>query len=126
MNPAGKRILIVEDEPKIATLLEDYLQAQGGFSTQIVSRGDQALDRFLRERPDLVLLDLMLPGLDGIEVVHPAHDAMLQRYYRGQAARFGLLMSGGSDFHGRARDEARLGQRWFEPDASLLSALRTH
>ena len=73
-----------------------------------------------------IVRSLVDAGLDGIEVVHPAHDAMLQRYYREQAARFGLLMSGGSDFHGRARDEARLGQRWFEPDESLLSALRTH
>jgi len=68
VEPIGKKLLIVEDEPKIASLLEDYLQSQGGFRTQVVGRGDQALNRFREYQPDLILLDLMLPGLDGIEV----------------------------------------------------------
>ncbi len=63
-----KRILIVEDEPKIAALLADYLRMQGGFLTSTVDRGDAVLESFRKEQPDLVLLDLMLPGLDGIEV----------------------------------------------------------
>jgi two-component system response regulator BaeR len=68
MGRTGKRILIVEDEPKIAALLEDYLRAQGSFLTSIVTRGDRVLGEFKEQQPDLVLLDLMLPGLDGIEV----------------------------------------------------------
>ncbi len=68
MKAKDKLILIVEDEPKIAALLADYLRAQGGFLSKIVTRGDEALRRFHSEKPDLVLLDLMLPGLDGIEV----------------------------------------------------------
>jgi two-component system response regulator BaeR len=68
MQAEQTRILIVEDEPKIAALLADYLHAHGGFQCSSVQRGDLALDRFRAERPDLVLLDLMLPGLDGIEV----------------------------------------------------------
>jgi two-component system, OmpR family, response regulator BaeR len=63
-----QHILIVEDEPKIAALLEDYLRAYGGFDCRSVHRGDQALEAYRQERTDLVLLDLMLPGLDGIEV----------------------------------------------------------
>lgn len=61
-------VMIVEDEPKIASLLADYLAVQGGFRSFIVARGDLALGEFRSRRPDLVLLDLMLPGLDGIEV----------------------------------------------------------
>jgi len=68
MERKEQRIMIVEDEPKIAALLADYLQAQGGFDSTIVERGDEALPRFRSEQPALVLLDLMLPGLDGIEV----------------------------------------------------------
>lgn len=63
-----KRILIVEDEPKIASLLQDYLRAQGAFGSCVVERGDQVMEVFEEYRPDLVLLDLMLPGLDGMEV----------------------------------------------------------
>ena len=68
MQPDQTLILIVEDEPKIAALLEDYLRAHGGFQCRSVYRGDQVLDCFHELRPDLVLLDLMLPGLDGVEV----------------------------------------------------------
>jgi len=68
MSRTEKHILIVEDEPKIAALLADYLRTQGGFLTRIVGRGDEVLDVFREEKPDLVLLDLMLPGMDGIDV----------------------------------------------------------
>tara|TARA_R110002049_G_scaffold25557_6_gene89664 strand:- start:13016 stop:13696 length:681 start_codon:yes stop_codon:yes gene_type:complete len=60
-------VLIVEDEPKIAALLEDYLQ-QSHYETHWLSRGD-AVDEWCRSnRPDVVLLDLMLPGKDGLAV----------------------------------------------------------
>ena len=68
MESKEKLILIVEDEPKIAALLADYLRAQAGFHSKIVERGDEVLKQFESEQPDLILLDLMLPGLDGIEV----------------------------------------------------------
>jgi len=63
-----QHILIVEDEPKIAALLADYLHQQGGFNTFHLSRGDQVLESVRSHSPDLILLDLMLPGMDGIEV----------------------------------------------------------
>jgi two-component system response regulator BaeR len=68
MTNAARKILIVEDEPKIASLLKDYLETQAAFETRIESRGDTAMKAFEKFGPDLVLLDLMLPGLDGIEV----------------------------------------------------------
>jgi two-component system response regulator BaeR len=68
MDHSQPCILIVEDEPKIAGLLEDYLRSHGGYRCRTVYRGDQVLESFRAEPADLVLLDLMLPGLDGIEV----------------------------------------------------------
>jgi len=68
MDFSDQHILIVEDEPKIAALLADYLHQQGSFSTSRISRGDEVLERVRNNSPDLILLDLMLPGMDGIEV----------------------------------------------------------
>ncbi|AZZ89703.1 response regulator [Hahella sp. KA22] len=60
-------ILIVEDEPKLASLLKDYLQ-QEGYQCDIIGDGQQALEKIRAGAPDLILLDLMLPGLDGLSV----------------------------------------------------------
>lgn len=61
------KILIVEDEPKLAALLSDYLRASG-FETFSIGDGTE-VDAWVREHtPDLILLDLMLPGRDGVEV----------------------------------------------------------
>jgi len=68
VNFSDRHILIVEDEPKIAALLADYLHQQGGFSTSHLSRGDEVLGQVRSDPPDMILLDLMLPGMDGIEV----------------------------------------------------------
>ena len=61
------KILIVDDEPKIVHGLQAYFR-QEGFETVAAYDGPQALELAAREQPDLVLLDLMLPGLDGSEV----------------------------------------------------------
>ncbi len=61
------RILIVEDEPDIAEVLAYNLRKEG-FAVESIDRGDEALARIEREPPDLILLDLMLPGLDGLEI----------------------------------------------------------
>ncbi len=61
------RVLVVDDDPALAEMLGIVLRGEG-FETAFVSDGDAALGAFRRERPDIVLLDLMLPGTDGLEV----------------------------------------------------------
>lgn len=60
-------ILVVEDEPKLAEVLLEYLQ-QSGFATHWIAHGDEAINWIRAESPDLVILDLMLPGKDGIQI----------------------------------------------------------
>ena len=63
----NETILVVEDEPKIVRLARDYLE-RSGFRVVTASDGNSAVDAAQRERPDLVVLDLNLPGRDGLDV----------------------------------------------------------
>jgi DNA-binding response OmpR family regulator len=62
-----KTILVVDDEPKIVQLARDYLE-HAGFDVQTAADGPAALQAVRQRRPDLVVLDLGLPGLDGLDV----------------------------------------------------------
>ena len=62
-----KHILIVEDEQKLAALLKEYLE-KAGYRATIAGRGDQAVAQARKSAPDLMLLDIMLPGMDGMAV----------------------------------------------------------
>ncbi len=62
-----KTILVVDDEPRIAELARDYLE-HAGFGVRIAATGEAALQAVRRDRPDLVVLDLGLPGIDGLDV----------------------------------------------------------
>ena len=62
-----KTILVVDDEPKIATLARDYLE-HAGFAVLTANDGPSALATVRQRRPDLVVLDLGLPGLDGLDL----------------------------------------------------------
>ncbi|GGX86029.1 DNA-binding response regulator [Litchfieldella qijiaojingensis] len=64
-NDNGDSILIVEDEPKIARLMADYL-TDSGFHTHHLEHGDEVMPWLEAQSPTLVLLDLMLPGTDGL------------------------------------------------------------
>ena len=66
-NDGVKRVLVVEDEMKIARLVRDYLQ-QAGFAVLEAADGESALALARQERPDMILLDLGLPGIDGLDV----------------------------------------------------------
>ncbi len=63
----SERVLIVEDEAKLANLVADYLKASG-FETFSIANGTEAVPWIREHKPDLVLLDLMLPGRDGMEI----------------------------------------------------------
>ncbi|HEY63981.1 MAG TPA: response regulator transcription factor [Caldilineae bacterium] len=63
----AKKILVVDDEWKILQVVSAYLK-QAGFDVVTARDGQAALDVFRHEKPDLVILDLMLPGLDGLDV----------------------------------------------------------
>lgn len=63
----GQRILVVDDDQAIAEILGIVLRAEG-FEPSFCADGAQAMDAFHKTQPDLVLLDLMLPGRDGIEI----------------------------------------------------------
>jgi DNA-binding response OmpR family regulator len=72
-------VLVVEDEPTIGEVVSRYLE-RAGYATRVEGDGLGALEAARERRPDLVVLDLMLPGLDGLEVM-PRHGA------RGSPAR---------------------------------------
>lgn len=64
---ATHRLLLVEDDARLANSTREYLE-NNGYKIAVEHRGDTAVRRILKDMPDLVILDLMLPGLDGIEV----------------------------------------------------------
>jgi len=77
-------VLVVDDEPTIGEVVGRYLQ-RAGYATRVVHDGRGALSAVERERPDLVVLDLMLPGLDGLEVMRRLRD-------RDPAARLAIIL----------------------------------
>ena len=62
-----KKVLIIEDEISIANIISNSL-IEEGFLTTCISRGDLAIDTFLKEKPDAILLDINLPGLNGWDI----------------------------------------------------------
>src|ERR671918_19732 len=70
MAPAS--VLVVDDEPIIREVLSRYL-THAGFEVATAGDGRRALEAIRADRPDVVILDLMLPGLDGLEVFRRVH-----------------------------------------------------
>ncbi|EGK71467.1 MAG: response regulator transcription factor [Methyloversatilis sp.] len=73
-SPSSQLVLVVEDEPAIAEILLAYLKRDGLRAVHALS-GEEALQMFARIRPDLVLLDIQLPGMDGIDVLNSVRAA---------------------------------------------------
>ncbi len=67
LGAENARLMIVEDEPKLAALLAKYMEA-AGYRTTLLADGRQVVPQVRASQPDLILLDLMLPGRDGIEI----------------------------------------------------------
>ncbi len=65
MTQALNRILYVEDEPDIQTIGKLALETVGGFTVEVCSSGQEAIERAEGFAPDLILLDVMMPGMDG-------------------------------------------------------------
>lgn len=87
MEQEAWRILIVEDDQRLAELTQEYLQSNG-LQVDIESDGGRAAARILKEQPDLVVLDLMLPGEDGLSIC---------RKVRGQFAGPILMLTARTD-----------------------------
>ena len=68
-EPRMSRILVVDDDPQLRVMLGYALQREG-FAVEEAARGEDALELLERDRPDLVLLDLLMPGLGGLETCH--------------------------------------------------------
>ena len=70
-------VLVVDDEPTIREVVANYMR-RAGYRTRAARDGSEAIDLAERDRPDIVILDLMMPGMDGLEVMHrlrtPEHD----------------------------------------------------
>lgn len=69
----GSKILIADDEPNIVISLE-YLMRREGYEVEVARDGNEALSMIQRDRPDLVLLDAMMPGKSGFEVCQAVRD----------------------------------------------------
>jgi DNA-binding response OmpR family regulator len=63
----AKKVLIIEDYPATSKMMEDILQTEG-IETILAPDGSVGLEKAAAEKPDLILLDIMLPGIDGLEV----------------------------------------------------------
>jgi DNA-binding response OmpR family regulator len=86
-----KKILIVDDEPSIIVALQ-FLMEQNGYETLVAFSGEEAMETIAAHRPDLVLLDIMLPVVDGFEVCQ-----RIRENPAWQAIRIVLVTALGSD-----------------------------
>ena len=86
-------VLVVDDEPTIAEVVSRYLE-RAGYRARIAVDGVEAIESAARQRPDLVVLDLMLPGLDGLEVMRRLASLALRQHGRDRIAVILLTAKG--------------------------------
>lgn len=73
MDSTAPKVLIVEDDERLATLTAEYLQGNG-MDVEVIGDGARAIPAIIDRQPDIVVLDLMLPGADGLEVCRSVRD----------------------------------------------------
>lgn len=116
-DPSALRILLVEDDASQRWLTARYLTEKAGLTVILAATGLEALERARSDRPDVILLDLVLPGMDGMEVL---------RRYRAEGCPAPVIVIS------RAYDEAiisqafDLGAKYFMPKPVNLSQLLPH
>ena len=111
----NEKILIVDDEPNIVSMLADVL-ADAGYDTQAIGNGRDALEAARRDHPDLMLLDVQMPQLDGFEVASrlkadPATASIpiiMLSAMEGRGARIVGLESGAEEYLSKPFDPAEL------------------
>ncbi|MBC8352812.1 MAG: response regulator transcription factor [Planctomycetes bacterium] len=113
------RILLVEDDAPLASMVADFLAPQG-FDVAIEGRGDAAVARILSEQPDVVVLDVNLPGLDGLSVCRA-----VRAQYRGAIV---MLTARGEEIDEVLGLEVGADDYLAKPvrPRALLARLRTH
>ncbi len=99
MSPTLGRILIVDDETPVREVLGEYFTAQG-YAVEAVGSGNDALAAIGRARPDLVLLDIRMPGIDGVETL---------RRIRARDEGVAVIMVTANEDVGLARETLKLG-----------------
>jgi DNA-binding response OmpR family regulator len=100
MTELGGRILLVDDDVALAALLREFLELQG-FQVTLAHRAEDALERIAQQPPDLVVLDVMLPGISGFEALRRLrewHDVpVIMLTARGEESERILGLVGGAD-----------------------------
>jgi DNA-binding response OmpR family regulator len=115
LSAEGRRILIVDDEPDNRELLQIVL-TWDGFATQTAASGEEALASAVEHPPDLVLLDLMMPGLDGCQVttlmkqnlVTKNIPVMIISAMNDRATKLRVLSAGAAEFISKPIDRSDL------------------
>ena len=82
-----KKILIIEDDSSIAELERDYLEIND-FECEIAARGTTGLEKALAENFDLIIIDIMLPGMDGFEVITELRKTNARNIFVGEKYRY--------------------------------------
>src|SRR5207249_6329073 len=100
------RLLLVDDDPGVLDLLNEYFAGQG-YDVEVATSGEVALSAVRAKRPDLVILDIRMPGIDGVEVLRHLRrqDATLPARVLRRAGRCGAGRAG------RAAPAAEAGRR---------------